>query len=127
VETRKTFKTVDEYIAAFPKNVQVILQELRHAIKESAPEAEEAISYQMPTFKLNGNLVWFAAFKNHIGFFPKTTAIEAFKEKLGKYDTSKGTVRFPINEPIPFDLVKEMVRFRVKENQSKKRIRQKYA
>jgi uncharacterized protein YdhG (YjbR/CyaY superfamily) len=120
MERRKGFKTIDEYIASFPKNVQNVLQELRRIIRDCAPEAKEAISYQIPTFKLKGNLVHFAAFKNHIGFYPTSSAIEAFKEKLTKYEISKGTVRFPINEPIPFELVKEMVRFRVKENLSKK-------
>jgi uncharacterized protein YdhG (YjbR/CyaY superfamily) len=118
---KKVFKTVDEYIAMFPKNIQSILKELRQAIKDSAPNAEEAISYQMPTFKLNGNLVWFAAFKNHIGFYPKTSAIEAFKEELSDYEVTKGTVRFPLNKPIPFNLVKKMVRYRVKENLDKKK------
>ena len=113
---KKVFKTVDEYIATFPKNVQNILEELRQAIRESAPEAEEVISYRMPAFKLHGILVWFAAFKNHIGFYPKTSAIEAFKEELSDYEVSKGTVRFPLDKPIPFDLVKKMVKYRVKEN-----------
>jgi uncharacterized protein YdhG (YjbR/CyaY superfamily) len=120
MEAKKGFKTIDEYIATFPKNVQTILQELRQVIRDCSPEAKEAISYQIPTFKLNGNLVHFAAYKNHIGFYPTSSGIEAFKEKLGKYEISKGTVRFPINEPIPFELIKEMVRFRVKENLSKK-------
>ena len=120
IEPRKEYKTIDEYIGTFPKNVQAILEELRQAIKDSAPNAKEAISYQMPTFKLNGNLVYFAAFRNHISFFPTSSAIEAFGEKLSPYKTSKGTVRFPINESIPFDLIKEMVRFRVKENEQKK-------
>ena len=118
---KKTFKTIDEYIATFPKNVQTILQEIRQAIKESAPQAEETISYQMPVFKLNGNLVWFAAFKNHIGFFPKTSAIEAFKQELAPYELSKGTIRFPLNKPIPLDLVKRIVEFRVNENLGKKK------
>ena len=112
----KHYETIDEYIAAFPKNIQSILQELKQAIRESAPDAEEAISYQIPAFKLNGNLVWFAAFKNHIGFYPRESAIEAFKDKLSSYDVSKGTIRFPLDKPIPLDLVKEIVRFRVKEN-----------
>jgi uncharacterized protein YdhG (YjbR/CyaY superfamily) len=116
----KVFKTIDEYIFAFPKNVQIILEEMRQAISEAAPEAEEAISYGMPAFRHKGILVYFAAFKNHIGFYPTSSAIEAFKEKLSDYETSKGTVRFPINEPIPFDLVKEIVKFRVRENLSKK-------
>jgi len=117
---RRVFKTTDEYISSFPKDVQRVLEELRQTIKSAAPQAEEAISYQMPAFKLKGNLVWFAAFKNHVGFYPTSSAIEAFKQKLAKYEVSKGTVRFPLNEPIPCDLVKEMVRFRVKENLSKK-------
>lgn len=117
---RKKFKSIEEYIVTFPKNIQIILEEIRHAVKEVAPEAEETISYQMPAFKLRGSLVWFAAFKNHIGFYPKVSAIEAFKEKLSSYQTSKGTVQFPVDEPIPLDLIKEMVRFRVKENLSKK-------
>ena len=116
----KKFRTIDEYIANYPKNVQIILEEVRKAIREAAPEAVETISYQMPAFKQNGILVWFAAFKNHIGFFPKVTAIEAFKGQLSTFQTSKGTIQFPINEPIPFDLVKEIVQFRVKENTCKK-------
>ena len=117
----REYRTIDEYIATFPKDIQTILEKLRQAIRESAPNAKEAISYQMPAFKLNGNLVYFAAFKNHIGFFPTSSAIEAFKEKLSPYELSKGTVRFPINEPIPFDLIKEMVKFRVRENLGKKK------
>ena len=120
-EPRKEYKTIDEYIGTFPKNVQAILEELRQAIKDSAPNAKEEISYQMPTFILNGNLVYFAAFRNHIIFFPTSSAIEAFGEKLSSYKTSKGTVRFSINEPIQLDLIKEMVRFRVKENLSGKK------
>jgi len=121
MESKKGFKTIDEYIATFPEAVQGILQELRRVIGESAPEATETISYQMPTFKLNGNLVHFAAFKNHISLFPTPSATEAFKEKLAKYKTSKGTIQFPLNEPIPFELVREIVKFRVKENLSKKK------
>lgn len=116
MNSKKVFKTIDEYIATFPKNVQTILEELRQAIRESAPKAEEAISYQMPTFKLKGNLVHFAAYKNHIGFYPTPSAIEAFKGELADYEASKGAVRFPVDKPIPFDLVKRIVRFRVKEN-----------
>jgi uncharacterized protein YdhG (YjbR/CyaY superfamily) len=117
---KRAFKTVDEYIATFPKNVQTILLEMRQAVKETAPEAEEVISYQMPAYKLNGVLVYFAAFKNHIGFFPTASGIEAFKEKLTDFKISKGTVQFPLNKPIPIELVKEMVKFKVKENLSKK-------
>jgi len=120
--SKEAYKTIDEYISAFPKNIQTILQELRQAIRESAPTAaEEAISYQMPAFRLNGILVYFAAFKKHIGFYPTSSGIEAFKKELSDYKVSKGTVRFPINEPIPFDLIKEIVKFRVKENLDKKK------
>lgn len=114
---KKGFKTTDEYIASFPQNVQAALQQTRQAIKEAAPQAQEVISYSMPAFKLNGILVWFAAFKNHIGFFPKVSAMEAFKEKLSGYQTSKGTIRFPLDKPIPVDLIREIVKFRVKEDQ----------
>ena len=113
---KREFKSVDDYIATFPKNVQRILEEFRQAIRDAAPEAEETISYQMPAFKLKGILVWFAAHKNHIGFYPRMSAIESFKDKLSHYKVSKGTVQFPLNEPIPFELIKEMVKFRVKEN-----------
>ena len=118
-KTKETFKTIDEYIAAFPKDVQVILEKFRQAVKEAAPDAEETISYKMPAFKQNGILVWFAAFKNHIGFFPKKSAIEAFKAELSAFELSKGTIRFPLDEPIPFNLVKRIVKFRIKENVAK--------
>jgi uncharacterized protein YdhG (YjbR/CyaY superfamily) len=114
--SRRQFKNIDDYIAAFPKNVQPKLSELRSAIKESAPEAEEAISYGMPTYKLNGNLVHFAAYKRHIGFYPTHSGILAFEEKLSIYKHSKGAVQFPIDDPIPLDIVREIVRYRVKEN-----------
>ena len=117
--SKKNFKTIDEYIATFPKNVQVILEEFRRAVREAAPNSKETISYQMPAFKQNGILVWFAAFKNHVGFFPKVSAIETFKGELSGYELSKGTIRFPLNKPIPFDLVKRIVMFRVKEDLDK--------
>ena len=108
---------MDEYISTFPKNVRDILEKIRQTIKKSAPETEETISYQMPTFKLNGkNLVYFAAFKNHIGFYPIPSGIEAFKKELSPYKQGKGSVQFPIEKPIPYDLVKKIVIFRVKEN-----------
>ena len=116
----KRFETIDEYIATFPRNVQRILEELRQTIRDSAPGAKEAISYQIPTFKLNGNLVHFAAFKNHIGFYPTSSAISEFKKELSHYIYGKGSVRFPINEPIPFDLVRKIVKYRVKENLDKR-------
>jgi uncharacterized protein YdhG (YjbR/CyaY superfamily) len=115
----KQFKNTDEYIASFPKNVQDMLKELRKVIRESASEAEETISYGMPAFKLNGVLVYFAAFKDHIGFYPTSSAILAFKKELSPYSLAKGTVRFPIGGPIPFDIVKRIVKFRVKENEAR--------
>ncbi|MDE1727268.1 MAG: DUF1801 domain-containing protein [Thaumarchaeota archaeon] len=115
---RKQFKTMDEYIATFPKNVQDILKKLRYVISESAPKAEETINYGIPTFKLNGNLVHFAAFKNHIGFYPTPSAIIAFKKELSPYKQAKGSVQFPIDKEIPFDVVKKIVKYRLKENLS---------
>ncbi|MDD4082278.1 MAG: DUF1801 domain-containing protein [Sphaerochaetaceae bacterium] len=110
------FKTVDEYILHFPEEVQGILCKLRKVIKEAAPEAEEKISYQIPTFYLYGNLVHFAAFKKHIGFYPAPSGMEAFKDELSIYKNAKGSVQFPINGQIPFELIKKIVRFRAKEN-----------
>ena len=116
----KQFSTIDEYIKTFPTNTQSILEKMRQTIKESAPEAVEAISYQMPTFKLNGkNLVHFAAFKNHIGFYPIPSGIEAFKKELSPYKQGKGSVQFPLDKPIPYDLVEKIVKYRVKENRSR--------
>ena len=107
--------TIDEYISRFPNDVQDILEKLRKIIRETAPQAEETINYGIPTFKLHGNLVHFAAFKKHIGFYPTPSAIEAFREDLSSYETSKGTIKFPIDKPIPFDLIKRIVKFRVNE------------
>jgi uncharacterized protein YdhG (YjbR/CyaY superfamily) len=118
---RKHANSIDDYIAAFPIEIQHILQELRKTIGESAPQAQEAISYQIPTFKLNGNLVHFAAFKDHIGFFPTSSGVTAFKKELSEYETSKGTIRFPLDKPIPFDLVRKIVKYRVSENLQKKK------
>jgi uncharacterized protein YdhG (YjbR/CyaY superfamily) len=118
--SKNHFKNMDEYIETFPKDVQKILEEMRQTIKKAAPEAVEAISYQMPTFKLNGkNLVHFAAFKNHIGFYPIPSGIEAFKEELSLYKQGKGSVQFPMDKPIPYDLVKKIVDYRAKENLEK--------
>ncbi len=112
---RKQFGTMDEYIKTFPKDVQSILEKMRQTIRKAAPEAVEAISYQMPTFKLNGkNLIHFAAFKNHIGFYPIPSGIEAFKKELSPYKQGKGSVQFPLDKPIPYDLVKKIVIFRRK-------------
>lgn len=121
MSTSNRFTTFEEYFSEFPSDVQEILQAMRQTIQAAAPEATEAISYQIPTFKLNGNLVHFAAFKNHIGFYPGSSGISAFKEELLAYEISKGTVRFPIAEPIPLDLVGRIVEYRVKENQAKGR------
>ena len=118
---KEQIRTIDEYIATFPESIREILQKIRHAIRESAPQAQEAISYRIPTFKLNGNLVHFAAFKDHIGFFPTSSGVEAFKEELSGYDTSKGTIRFPLDKPIPLDLIRKIVKSRVKENLERKR------
>ena len=114
--TKSKFETIDEYIQTFPENVQKLLQEVRQTIKEAAPGAEEAISYQIPTFKLNGNLVHFAAFKNHIGFYPTPTGSETFKKELAVYKTGKGSVQFPFDRPIPFNLITKIVKFRVTES-----------
>lgn len=117
----KQFKTIDEYIKIFPKEVQTILQTLRETIHKAAPEAVEAISYQMPTFKLNGNLVHFAAFKNHIGFYPTPTGIDEFKKELSLYKGAKGSVQFPLDKPIPYNLVARIVKYRVNENLKKRK------
>ena len=118
--TKKRFKTIDEYIKTFPKDVQEILMELRYVINSAAPEAQEAISYQIPTFKLNGNLVHFAGYKNHIGFYPTPSAINEFKNELSQFQVSKGAIKFPIGKPIPFDLVRRIVEYRVLENSKRK-------
>lgn len=112
-------QNIDDYIARFPEDIQNMLQQIRLTIKEAAPEAEETIKYQMPTFTLKGNLVHFAAFKNHIGFYPAPTGIEQFKDELSAYKGAKGSIRFPLNQPIPFDLIGRIVQFRVQENLAK--------
>lgn len=117
------FNSIDEYIATFPKDIQKILQELRAAIKAAAPDSEEKISYQMPTFFLNGNLVHFAAFKKHIGFYPTPSGIEAFQKELSVYDGAKGSVQFPIDEPMPLKLISRIVKFRAAENIKKAKIK----
>jgi len=115
----KKFKTVEEYFSVFPATTQKLLQELRTAIKQVAPKAEEVISYNMPAFKWNGMLVWYAAYKEHIGFYPASNAIKVFKDDLLNYKTSKGAIQFPIEKAIPKTLVKNIVKFRVKENLGK--------
>lgn len=116
---KQQFNTIDEYIGTFPEDVQRILEKMRQTIRDAAPEAVEAISYQMPAFKLNGNLVHFAAFKNHVGFYPTPSGIEAFKKELSHYPGAKGSVQFPLDKPIPYDLVKKITLFRVKETLEK--------
>lgn len=111
--------SIDDYISNFPPSVQEILATLRNVIKESAPDAVEKISYLMPTFYLNGNLVHFAAHQNHIGFYPAPSGIEAFKHELSGYKSSKGAVQFPFDQPLPYDLIREIVKFRAAENRLK--------
>lgn len=112
-------ETIDAYIAGFPEDIQAILQKIRAIVRKAAPDAEEAIRYQIPTFTLNGNLVHFAAFKNHIGFYPTPSATGKFKKELAKYEAGKGSVRFPLDQPIPYALIRDIVKFRVAENASK--------
>jgi len=111
--------TIDEYIFQFPEDVQFILQKVRTVIKESTPGAVEKISYQIPCFYLQGDLVWFAGYKRHIGFYPKGSGIEAFKKELSGYKSSKGAVQFPLDKPIPYELIRRIVKFRVEENLKK--------
>lgn len=108
--------TIDEYIQRFPPEIQARLTDLRHTIHQAAPSASEKISYQMPAFALNGILVYFAGYKSHIGFYPTGSGIAAFMDKLGGYQTSKGTIQFPHDQPLPLDLVREIVLYRVSEN-----------
>ena len=111
------YTTIDEYIKTFPESVQKVLEKVRQTIKEAAPDAVEAISYRMPTFNLKvKNLVHFAAFKNHIGFYPIPSGIEAFKEEISIYKHGKGSVQFPLDQRIPYELISRIVAYRVKEN-----------
>ena len=110
---------IDEYIAGFPQDIQELLERVRTTIREAAPEATEAIKYQIPTFILNGNLVHFAAFKNHIGFYPAPQGIEELKDELSAYKGAKGSVQFPYAQPVPFDLISRIVKFRSEKNQAK--------
>ncbi len=110
------FKTVDEYMSSLPKSSREILEHLRKAIKQAAPKAEEMISYNMPAFKFHGVLVYFAAYKTHIGFYPTASPIPIFKKELEKYELAKGTVRFPLDKPLPLALIKKIVKFKMSEN-----------
>lgn len=117
------FEDIDAYIATFPENVQKILEQVRNAIKTSAPKAEEVISYGMPAFKFHGILVYFAGYKQHIGFYPTASGIAVFKNELSKYKNAKGSVQFPLDKPMPISLIKKMVKFRVKENIEKEKLK----
>lgn len=112
-------KNIDDYIAAYPKNVQKLLKQMRSIIKKAAPQAAETISYGIPTFTLNGNLVHYAGYKNHIGFYPAPSAIESFKNELSVYAGAKGSVQFPLDKPLPVELIREIVAFRIAENMQK--------
>ena len=116
MDREKQVKTVDQYIGRFPKDVQRRLMQLRRAVRSAAPQASETLSYQMPAFKLNRSLVYFGAFKSHIGFYPTSSGVRAFKKELAAYKVTKGAVQFPMEVPIPVELVKKIVAFRVKED-----------
>ena len=113
---KTAYRSIDEYIRSFPADVRKTLNRLRQEILSAAPGAEETISYGMPAFKLRGILVYFAAYKNHIGFYPTSSGIRAFRKDLSKYKCSKGTVQFPIGDPLPYPLIKKIVKFRISEN-----------
>ena len=120
---KKGFSSIDEYIATFPTEIQEVLTKVRRTIKAAAPQAEEKISYQMPTFFLDGNLVHFAAFKNHIGFYPTPSGTEAFKKEISVYQAAKGSIQFPLGEPMPLKLISKIVKFRVAENLKKAKLK----
>ena len=115
----RKFKTVDEYFSVLPAKAKDSMKDMRATIKKAAPQAEELISYNMPAFKLKGMLVYYAAHKEHIGFYPVSSAVRAFEKDLDKYERSKGTIRFPLDKPIPVNLISKIVKFRVKENAEK--------
>jgi uncharacterized protein YdhG (YjbR/CyaY superfamily) len=117
--------TIDEYIAAFPEDVQIMLEKVRATIKKAAPDAEEMISYNVPAFKQNLMLVWFAAHSNHIGLYPRGSAIEAFNKELSIYKCAKGSVQFPFSKPIPLALISKIVKFRVAENKQRAELKKK--
>jgi len=116
---KTTYESIDHYISTFPPDIQEILETIRQVIREAAPEATEKISYQMPTFAQQGNVVHFAAFKNHIGFYPAPSGIEEFEQELAPYKAGKGTIQFPIGQPMPMELIAKIVKFRVAENLAK--------
>jgi uncharacterized protein YdhG (YjbR/CyaY superfamily) len=120
-----TYKNIDDYIASFPKDLQIILEQMRTIIRKAAPKAEEVISYAMPAFKLNSVLVYFAGYKNHVGFYPMPSAIIAFKKELSIYKSSKGAVQFPLDKPLPSALITKMVKYRIAENLQKAKAKKK--
>ena len=120
MDSSTKFKTVDEYISTVPKKAQSVLQKLRKTIKKAAPDAEELISYNMPAFKQEGMLVYYAAWKEHVGFYPASPGMSVFDKELSGYERSKGTIKFPLSEELPLDLITEIVKFRVLENKEKK-------
>jgi uncharacterized protein YdhG (YjbR/CyaY superfamily) len=119
------YKNIDDYIASFPKDLRIILEQMRTIIRKAAPKAEEVISYAMPAFKLNSVLVYFAGYKNHIGFYPMPAAIIAFKKELSIYKSSKGAVQFPLDKPLPSALITKMVKYRIAENLQKTKAKKK--
>jgi uncharacterized protein YdhG (YjbR/CyaY superfamily) len=121
--TSAKYKTVEEYHAAWPEDIQVLLEQMRDTIRQAAPEAEEGISYNMPGYKLYGPLAYYAAYKNHIGFYPIPSGIEAFQKELSKYKCTKGAVQFPLDEPLPLKLVTKIVKWRAKENIEKDKLK----
>ena len=116
---KKTYQDIDEYIADYPKDVQKILNKIRATIKKAAPQAQEAISYQIPAFKQNGNLIHFAAYDSHIGVYPAPRGVDKFKKDVARYGSGKATLKFPLDEPVPYDLITRIVEFRVKQNSEK--------
>lgn len=125
MKSKKAPTNIDDYIATFPPNVQKILQKIRITILNAAPDAKETISYQMPAFIFKGNLVYFAAYKNHIGLYPAPMGIEKFQNEIAKYRTGKGTLQFQLDEPIPYGLISKIVKFRVKANLEKEKTKKK--
>jgi uncharacterized protein YdhG (YjbR/CyaY superfamily) len=117
--------TIDEYISGFPYEIQRVLKQVRSTIRKAAPAAQETISYRVPAFRLEGPLVYFAAFKNHVGFFPTSSGIWNFKKELGAYESAKGSVRFPLDQPMPLGLIARITKFRLKENQARAKARRK--
>ncbi len=119
ISTKNKIENIDEYISNFPKKIQIKLEQIRKTIRKAAPDAKEVISYQMPAFKMNGVLVYFAAFKNHIGFFPTSSPIKKFSKELSSYETRKGTIKFPLDKKIPLNLITKITKFRLKEDLEK--------